>query len=137
MKIYRVKVLAESTDYHSAKNIVADNPGAIAWPILADGFKGIKGLSRRFRVTLRESFSHNLELTDKQTAKMLPLWAKQAMRKPKSIGDQVAAFYAENAKVVTDMSGAWVGSDEWLEAQELLPCPFRATRQYLESRYHA
>lgn len=124
MKIYRVVVLSESTDRIGVKLLRATHPDAIAWPID----------NRRFKVTIRREFLHDLELTPKQIAKMLPAWAKACMRKPKSIGDQVTAFYARNDKVKIQphQCGDAIGSDayyKWLETQ---PDPFRASRLYRE-----
>lgn len=82
-----------------------------------------------YTVTRRCEFLREEVLDGKTLARLLPSWAKP--KKPKSIGHLVSAFYAENEKVVTDMS-ICVGSDDWLIAQD---DPHRAAHYHLFQKY--
>lgn len=132
MKIYRVDVLAESADQSEVRSLRLTYPDAIAWCVSgADGYTK----DAQFKVTTRREFLHDMDLSAKQIAKLLPAWAKPHF--PRSIGDKVTTFYKANAKVVTGLhhSGFIVGSDEFLEWQETQPDCFRQTRDYLQNKY--
>jgi len=138
MKIYRTDTIGEYSNRENALESLKTYPDAKIWPI--GNVRIFKGVSipckpSAWLVTIRREFSHDLDLSAKQIAKLLPTWAKPHF--PRSIGDKVTAFYKANDKVVTGLhhSGFVVGSDEFHEWQETQPDCFRQTRDYLRGKY--
>ena len=129
MKIYRIDTLVSDCCYESAQHTQRHYPTSMIWPVKTEKF----AREKLYCVTIRREFSHDLQLSDKQVAKMLPAWAKKCMASSPTIGHKVTAFYALNNKVVTDCSGLVVGSDEYYDWLETQPDPFRSTRNYRQS----
>ena len=83
-----------------------------------------------YSLTRRAEFLHDHTIDGKTLARLLPAWAKP--KRITSIGPKVTEFYRLNAQVVTDMSGPWVGTEEWRELQD---DPHRAAHLYLFEKY--
>lgn len=129
MKIYRQQTIWDNVPLEVAQFKKSLHAGSVIMPLAYAGYG-----TRHYRLTIRREFLRDHHIDGKALLRLLPAWAKPNFG-PKNIGAKVTAFYAQNSKVITDMSGPWVGSEAWHEAQELLPDPFRGTRQYLESKY--
>ena len=105
MKIYRLKTIASSLRFDQARRFEMNNPGS--YLVLV---KPLLTLSC-YDVVIRKKFIREQHLEGKALLKMLPAWAKA--KHPPTIGHKVTAFYAENAKVVCDLSKPVVGSPEY------------------------
>lgn len=128
IRIYKTRTIMADVSFETMRAALKDNPEFRAEILETRDYRDY-----RYRVFVREELDREIELTAKQTAKMLPSWAKH---KPiRGIGDKVTAFYRENNKVACDCTGLVVGSDEWHEWMETQPDPFRASRLYLESKF--
>lgn len=150
MKIYKTKVIAKGLTGEQVHNLrrldsslgfipdgkILIKTGATRYGMKCSGYWWHPKFDyvAAYALTRRTEFSHDHEISGKTLLKMLPAWAKPDFG-PKNIGAKVAAFYAENDKVITRLhhSGFVVGSEDYYDWQETQPDPFRSTRLYRQS----
>ena len=140
LKIYRTRVIASGLTGEQVTFLRRLDPSLGFVP---DGTTYVRGKVSRYSwgvdqrwvmvpsyaLTRRVEFLRDHHIDGKTLARLLPAWAK--VKPIKGIGAKVTEFYAENDKVVTDMS-VCVGSDDWLIAQD---DPFRAAHLHLFEKY--